>query len=68
MIFLNFGGNWQRDLSVLIAPDVATRLDETGRPPDKMTGRRIRVRGIVEIGRGPFIRISDPAQIEVLGD
>jgi endonuclease YncB( thermonuclease family) len=68
MIFLNFGGNWQRDLSVLIAPDVATRLDETGRPPDKMAGRRIRVRGVVEIGRGPFIRISDPAQIELLGD
>lgn len=68
MIFLNFGGNWQRDLSVLIAPDVAVRLDETGRPPDKMAGRRIRVRGVVEIGRGPFIRVSDPAQIEVLGD
>lgn len=68
MIFLNFGGNWRRDLTVLIAPALATRLSDTGRPVDGMKGRRVRVRGVLEFGRGPFIRLGDPAQIEVLGD
>lgn len=66
--FLNFGRNWQRDFTVLVEPAVADRLADVGVPVDSLAERRVRVRGVLEEGGGPAIRLSGPGEIEVLGD
>jgi endonuclease YncB( thermonuclease family) len=66
--FLNFGHVWRRDFTVLVGATAARRLAESGRSTDTMTGKRVRVRGIIEESGGPAIRLSVPGEIEVLGE
>lgn len=68
MIFLDFGDDYRRDFSVMIPPAVARGLAEAGLPADRLKGRQIRVRGVVENSGGPAIRLNDPAEIELLDD
>lgn len=66
--FLNFGHVWRRDFTVLVGRSVATRLADSGSATDTMTGKRVRVRGIIEESGGPAIRLNDPGEIEILGE
>jgi len=66
--FLNFGHVWRRDFTVLVGAAAAGRLAESGRSADTMIGKRVRVRGIIEESGGPAIRLSDPGEIEILGE
>jgi endonuclease YncB( thermonuclease family) len=66
--FLNFGHVWRRDFTVLVGASAARRLAESGRSTDTMIGKRVRVRGIIEDSGGPAIRLSDPGEIEILGN
>lgn len=66
--FLNFGHNWQRDFTVLVAASVSARLAKQGLPVESMVGKWVRVRGIVEDSGGPAIRLRSAGEIEVLDD
>jgi len=66
--FLNFGHVWRRDFTVLVGAAAAGRLAESGRSTDTMIGKRVRVRGIIEESGGPAIRLSNPGEIEILGE
>jgi micrococcal nuclease len=66
--FLNFGHVWRRDFTVLVGATAARRLAESGRSTDTMIGKRVQVRGIMEESGGPAIRLSDPGEIEILGE
>ena len=66
--FLNFGHVWRRDFTVLVGAAAAGRLAESGRSTDTMVGKRVRVRGTIEESGGPAIRLSDPGEIEILGE
>jgi len=67
-VFLNFGRRLRGDFTVIIAKQVAARLAEAGLPVDKLEARKVRVRGVIEESDGPAIRISDPANIELLDE
>jgi endonuclease YncB( thermonuclease family) len=69
VVFLNFGPDWRRDFTVMIARDLAARVVEGGEPAlEGLRGRHVLVRGVVEDNGGPLIRINDRNAIEVLGD
>ena len=67
-VFLNFGRRWRGDFTVIIAKQVVVRLAEAGLPVDKLERRKVRVRGVIEESDGPAIRITDPANMELLGE
>jgi endonuclease YncB( thermonuclease family) len=65
LVFLDFGRDYRRDFTVMLTPGVAAKLAV---PADGLVKRRIRVRGIIEESNGPAIRVSDPAEIELLDE
>jgi len=65
LVFLDFGRDYRRDFTVMLTPAVAAKLAV---PAEGLVKRRIRVRGIIEESNGPAIRVSDPAEIELLDE
>jgi endonuclease YncB( thermonuclease family) len=63
-IYLNFGRRWTRDFSVIILRRNQRSFAAAGIEPQRLQGRRIRVRGIIEQRRGPLIEADAPEQIE----
>ena len=43
-------------------------MAENGLAISTLSGRRVLVRGVVEEGGGPAMRLSDPSEIEILDD
>jgi hypothetical protein len=68
MIFLDFGRDFRRDFTVMVAPAVADLLKAEGRDPDGFAGKSVVVRGMIEEAGGPAIRLNDPAEIELTDD
>ncbi|MBS7696706.1 MULTISPECIES: hypothetical protein [unclassified Chelatococcus] len=65
--YLNFGSQWTRDFTVTIWKKNRAKFAAAGLRFAELDGRRIRVRGMVEAGRGPLIDVLTPEQIEVIG-
>jgi hypothetical protein len=63
-IYVNFGRRWTRDFSVSIRRRLQKSFTAAGLEPDKLQGRRIRVRGWLEQRSGPAIDVDAPEQIE----
>jgi micrococcal nuclease len=68
IIFVNFGRDYDRDFTVMIAPAEAKALAAAGMGIDGLAGKRVLVRGMIEASGGPAIRLGDPTDIEVLDD
>jgi endonuclease YncB( thermonuclease family) len=68
MLFVNFGRDYDRDFTVMVAPAVAKGLTAAGIDLDALADRRVLVRGMIENDGGPLIRLTDPTDIEVIGD
>lgn len=71
--FIDLTGRWRGGFTVMVpAPlwqDVVARIrDQHGLDPDDLTGRRIRVRGVMQEWRGPAIELAIAAFIEILDD
>jgi micrococcal nuclease len=66
LVFLDFGRDWRRDFTVMMALPVADSLAAAGTPVEALVKHVIRVRGIIEESGGPAIRIEDPNGIELL--
>jgi endonuclease YncB( thermonuclease family) len=62
-IYLNFGRYYTRGFSVMMLRRNAARF---GFAPKELEGKRIRVRGVVEMKRGPLIEAERPEQIELI--
>jgi endonuclease YncB( thermonuclease family) len=62
-IYLNFGTYYTRDFSVTVRKRNLARFAFA---PRQLEGKRIRVRGVVETRRGPFIAAARPEQIELI--
>jgi endonuclease YncB( thermonuclease family) len=60
-VYLNFGTYYTRDFSVTMLKRNAARLS-----PTQLEGKHVRVRGVVEMRRGPFIEVERPEQIETI--
>lgn len=64
-IYVNFGRLWSEDFTAAIPKRLQGRFTAAGLDPQALSGRRIRVRGIVEERGGPWIEVIRPDQIEL---
>ena len=64
-IYLNFGRRWTRDFSVIILRRRQRSFAAAGIDPMQLRGRTLRVRGVIEMRRGPVIEAEAPEQIEL---
>ena len=62
-VYLNFGTYYTRDFSVTM---LKRNLARFAVAPRQLEGKRIRVRGVIEARRGPFIEAERPEQIELI--
>ena len=65
-IYLNFGENWRRDFTVMIAARHKRRFARAGVDLAGLAGQNIRVRGWLESWNGPLLRLTHPEQLEIL--
>lgn len=68
VIYLNFGEKRAMEFSVVILRRNLAMFTASGIDPLALTGRRARVRGLIEAGVGPRIEISTPAEIELVDE
>jgi endonuclease YncB( thermonuclease family) len=64
-IYINFGREWSRNLTVTILRRNLRAFEASGTDPKKLEGARVRVRGLVEERNGPRIEAVRPGQIEI---
>lgn len=64
--FLNFGEDYREDFTVTISPADMRNFRRAEFDPRELEGRRIRVRGWVELYNGPEFQIATPVAIEQL--
>lgn len=64
-IYLNFGRRWIESFTVTISKRNESTFTKAGLEPKKLEGRRIRVRGFLELRGGPVIEATRPEQIEL---
>jgi hypothetical protein len=64
--FLDFGRRWTEDFAVVIPRAERARIEAVVGPLSALVRRSVRVRGVVEPGQAPRLRIVRPEAIEVL--
>ena len=64
-IYVNFGRRWSEDFTVTILKRIGARFVAAGLDPQRLEGRRVRVRGFVEERGGPWIEAAAPEQFEI---
>ncbi|MEL6503657.1 MAG: thermonuclease family protein [Pseudomonadota bacterium] len=69
-LYLNFGQNWSQDFTVSVVKSGRGAFKERQAGAlarfQALTGKTVRVRGVLEQRQGPLIRLADEAQIEIL--
>lgn len=66
LVFVDFGRNHRTDFTVMMQNGLIPRLREAGISLESLSGRAVRVRGVIEESGGPAIRIADPFALELL--
>lgn len=64
--YINFGADYRTDFTVTVAPADMKLFRQARFDVKKLAGRRIRVRGWVELYNGPEIEIATPGAIQAL--
>jgi endonuclease YncB( thermonuclease family) len=64
-IYMNFGRRWSEDFTVTIPKRLERTFTAAGLELKNLSGRRVRVRGVVEERGGPWIEAVRPEQIEI---
>ena len=65
--FVNFGADRHTSLTITLAARAVREFTAAGLPPQGLTGRTLRVRGLLDTRFGPRIDISTVGAIELLG-
>jgi endonuclease YncB( thermonuclease family) len=65
-IYLNFGQNWKTDFTVGITPEIRKQLSRRNITALNLANQKIRVRGWLESYNGPYLKLIDAAQMEIL--
>ncbi len=65
-VYLNFGRNWRKDFTVKISKGAWGRFKEKGLSLNSFKGKRVRVRGWIQLRNGPLIEVKHPDLIEVI--
>jgi endonuclease YncB( thermonuclease family) len=66
--YLNFGGTWAEDFTIVISRKTWARMAERGVTAASLKGKRIRARGILEDWQGTALTIRAPEMIERIED
>jgi hypothetical protein len=64
--YINFGDDYRDDFTVTVAPEDMKLFRQARFDVRKLAGKRVRVRGWVELYHGPEMEIASPAAIETL--
>jgi hypothetical protein len=64
-IYVNFGRRWSEDFTATVLRRNERTFAAAGMDLKKLSGRTIRVRGVVEERGGPWIEVVRPEQIEI---
>lgn len=64
--YLNFGGRWAEDFTVIIPKKSWKRMTDRGIDAAALKGRHVRVRGILEAWQGASLTVEIPEMIERL--
>ncbi|GGK35820.1 thermonuclease family protein [Salinarimonas ramus] len=64
--YLDFGWSWTSGFTAIVPDEVRTALEAKGLDAEALEGRRMRVRGIIEVWRGPALRVGAAEAIEIL--
>lgn len=64
--YIDFSRNWDGGFTVIVAPRVWATLVERGLDADTLTGRRVRVRGIIQYWRGPAVELATADFVETM--
>ncbi|MGO4388422.1 thermonuclease family protein [Microvirga sp. 2YAF29] len=64
--YLNFGGHWAEDFTIIIPRKVWTLMTERGLGAAALKGQKIRARGILQSWQGTALTIEMPEMIERL--
>jgi endonuclease YncB( thermonuclease family) len=67
-IYVNFSRKWSEDFTVTIAKRNERMLKAAGLDLKRLERRTVRVRGYVEERGGPWIEVTLPEQIEIVGE
>ncbi len=67
-LYLNFGQKWDEDVTASVAKTGRSRYRGDVDDLATLTGRRVEIRGTVEMNGGPLIRLKDAAQIRILSE
>lgn len=65
-LYLNFGSNWAEDVTAVVVKSGSGAYRGDVAVLQKLEGRRVEIRGIVNNAQGPLIRLIDEAQIDIL--
>ncbi|MEO1067340.1 MAG: hypothetical protein AAFW47_08170, partial [Pseudomonadota bacterium] len=63
---LNFGDDWKRDFTAALKKSIKSDFEQKFGTLDTLSGRRVRVRGFLDLYNGPSMRIDHAAQMEFL--
>lgn len=63
-VYVNFGRRWSEDFTVTIAKRAEADFTAAGLPPRSLTGRIVRVRGVIEERAGPWIEATAADQFD----
>ncbi|MCG6122209.1 MAG: hypothetical protein MEP57_05815 [Microvirga sp.] len=64
--YIDFSRNWDGGFTVMATPRIWSALVARGLDADALTGRRIRVRGIIQIWRGPAVELTTADFVETM--
>ncbi|MTI16860.1 hypothetical protein E1162_06380 [Rhodobacteraceae bacterium RKSG542] len=66
VIYLNFSERWTQDFTGIIQRENVEAFARSGIDVDALEGQFVRLRGVVQLRRGPEILLEHAAQLEVL--
>ena len=64
--YINFGADYRTDFTVTVAPEDLKSFRTAHVDVKNLAGKRVRVRGWIELYNGPEIEVSTPSAIEIL--
>jgi endonuclease YncB( thermonuclease family) len=65
-VYVNFGRRWSREFAIIVSKRNERKFAAANLEPRRLEGRRVRVRGWVDVRNGPTVEALQPEQIEVL--
>lgn len=66
--YLNFGGHWAEDFTIIIPKKTWVQMAERGLSTESLKGHIIRARGILQSWQGTALNLDSPEMIERLED